>query len=235
VTTTLHLLSGGAAMGLVRAVEPAFTQSTGAMLAARFGAVGAMKEALLAGDACDVFITTAKMLDELAAAGIVRAASCRALGGVATGIAVRTGDSAPVVDTPEALRAALLAARAIYLPDPDRATAGIHFMRVLAELGIDRAVQPRLRAHPNGAAAMRELAALGPAGAIGCTQVSEILATAGVQLVALLPAPHGLVTVYSAAATSAATAPELAAQFIERLGAPETAPLRRRAGFEESR
>ena len=46
-TVTLNLLCAGAAQGLVRALEPAFTAATGAVLNARFGAVGAMQEALL--------------------------------------------------------------------------------------------------------------------------------------------------------------------------------------------
>ena len=46
---TLNLLSAGAAQGLVKALQPAFEQQRGCRLDARFGAVGAMKEALLAG------------------------------------------------------------------------------------------------------------------------------------------------------------------------------------------
>ena len=44
--TTLHLLCAGAARGLVGALEPRFAHETGATLVGRYGAVGAMKEAL---------------------------------------------------------------------------------------------------------------------------------------------------------------------------------------------
>jgi molybdate transport system substrate-binding protein len=233
MTTRLHLLSAGAAMGLVRAVEMQFTRSTGATLGARFGAVGAMKEALLAGDPCDAFITTAKMLQELAAAGAVHALPCRPLGSVAAGIAVRAGDSKPRVDSPAALSSALLAAPAIYFPDPERATAGIHFLRVLGELSLAQTLRPRLRTFPNGAAAMREMATAGPAGSIGCTQVSEILFAAGLHLAGPLPAPHGLLTLYSAGVAATAPARVLAEQFVELLSASTTRPLRLAAGFED--
>ena len=76
-----------------------------------------------------------------------------------TGVAVRSGESQPDVSTPEALKAALLAADGIYFPDPQRATAGIHFANVLRELGIHDTLQPRFRTFPNGATSMRELAA----------------------------------------------------------------------------
>ena len=49
----------------------------------------------------------------------------------APAIAVRAGDPAPPVGDAAELRAALLAADAIYFPDPKLATAGIHFAKVL--------------------------------------------------------------------------------------------------------
>ena len=81
------------------------------------------------------------------------------------------------------LRAALLGADAIHFPDPERATAGIHFARVLAEVGISGALfAAKAKTHANGAAAMRALAEAGTR-ALGGTQATEILATPGVRLV----------------------------------------------------
>ena len=159
--STLHLLCAGAAKGLVLAMQAGFESATGATLTARFGAVGAMQEALLAGAPCDLMIVTAKMIDELAVAGHLRADSATSLGRVRTGIAVPAGTPLPDVSSPEALRAALLAASAIHFPDPLRATAGIHFAGVMHQLGIHDTLAPRLRTHPQGALAMQALAAAG--------------------------------------------------------------------------
>ena len=71
--TTLHLLCAGAAQGLVKALQPQFEADTGATLQARFGAVGAMKEALLAGEPCDVMIVTEAMIDALCREGRLQA------------------------------------------------------------------------------------------------------------------------------------------------------------------
>jgi hypothetical protein len=60
-------------------------------------------------------------------------------------------------------------------------------------------VGPRCRTFPNGATAMRELAAAGTPRSIGCTQVTEIRYTEGVDLVGALPPPFELATVYTAA------------------------------------
>ena len=46
---TIRILSGGAAQGLVEALQPAFEASTGCKIDSVFGAVGAMKARLLAG------------------------------------------------------------------------------------------------------------------------------------------------------------------------------------------
>jgi molybdate transport system substrate-binding protein len=54
----------------------------------------------------------------------------------------------------DSLRAALLAADAIYMPDPQLATAGIHFKKVMQQLGIEDTVAARVRPHPNGNAAI---------------------------------------------------------------------------------
>ncbi len=230
--TTLHFLCAGAAQGLVKALQARFLADTGAELQGRFGAVGAMKEALLAGEACDVMVVTQAMIDSLVVEGRLRPDSTAALGRVRTGIAVKQGAALPDASTPEGLKAALLAASAIYFPDPQRATAGIHFANVMRELGIHDELAPRFRTHPNGATAMREMAACAEAGLIGCTQVSEILYSPGVALVGALPSRFELATVYTAAIGAAAADPVRAARFIELLSGADTLPLRSAGGFE---
>jgi molybdate transport system substrate-binding protein len=228
----VRFLCAGAAQGLVKALEGPFAARTGARLDGRFGAVGAMKEALLGGAPCDVMVVTEAMIDALAASGQLVGASKAALGRVRTGIAVRSGEAPPAVGTPEGLRAALLAADRIYFPDPERATAGIHFAAVLRQLGLHDRLSPRFATFPNGATAMRELAGSTEASPIGCTQITEILYTAGVQLAGALPRQFELATVYAAALTARALDAGLAARFIDELGGATSAELRRAGGFE---
>ncbi len=230
--TTLHLLSAGAAQGVVRALEPALREHAGIALSARFGAVGAMKEALLAGEPCDAFISTARMVADLVADGLLQPEPVLALGRVRTGIAVRAGDARPAIGSANDLREALRAAPAVHFPDPERATAGIHFARVLGSLGLADELRGRLRTFANGATAMAELARCGLRGAIGCTQVSEILCTEGAQLVGPLPAEFELATAYVAAVPLRRTAPDAAARFVEWLGGEQSRAKRDAGGFE---
>lgn len=230
--TSLHLLSGGAAQGLVTQLQDQFQAQRGCAIQGNFGAVGLMKDRLLAGAPCDVVILTQALIEQLTTSGHVLAGSAQSLGVVKTGIAVKVGEPVPQVATPADLKAALLAARGIYFPDPVKATAGIHFMHVLKRLGIDTELASRLHPFPNGATAMREMAQAAGNGLMGCTQVTEILYTPGVQLVAPLPQEFELATVYTAAVGAQAGQPQAATALIRLLSSPEAASLRRSGGFE---
>jgi molybdate transport system substrate-binding protein len=222
----LVLLSGGAA----QAVATAVAREAELQLEGSFGAVGAMQEKLLAGEPADVVILTQALVQSLVAQGRVEDAAD--LGVVRTGVAVRAGAPVPDISTPEALKHALIYAGGIYFPDPVKATAGIHFAKVLESLGLGEATAGRLRTFPNGATAMRELAQSTEASAMGCTQITEILATPGLALVGPLPKAHELATTYTAAAVVGSPRPNVARQFVERLASDATRGLRLRAGFE---
>ena len=228
----LKILCAGAAQGLVKAVQPEFTAQTGAGISGRFGAVGAMKEALVGGEPCDLMIVTDTMIGALAEEGRLAEESRRPLGRVRTGIAVRSGKPRPDIRDADSLKAALLSAQGIYFPDPERATAGIHFANVMRKLGIHAQLEQRFRTFPNGATAMRELASSQQPGLIGCTQVTEINYTDGVDLVGALPDEFELSTVYSAAVAASTANAELAKRFIEMLAGEQSAALRRSGGFE---
>ncbi len=154
------------------------------------------------------------------------------LGRVSTGIAVRQGEPRPQIATPEVLKASLLAARAIYVPDALRSTAGIHFSAILEKLESAETVSSRLRTFPNGATAMRALATDPAPAAIGCTQITEIKYTPGIALVGPLPEAFELATVYTAAVSTNTRQPDLAQRFVELIAGPRSRSLRAQGGFE---
>lgn len=223
----LAFLGGGASHGLVTRIA----SEAGVEVDGTFGPVGAMREKLLAGEKCDVVILTHAQVAELTALGNADPDCIADLGTVRTSIAVRAGAPRPDVSTPEGLRAALLAADSIHFPDPAKATAGIHFAKVLEALGIREAVASRLRTYAGGLPAMAAVASA-PGNPIGCTQTTEIVSTAGVAFVAPLPAPHGLATVYTAAVNAAAADARGAHEFVARMSGPGAVKLRAQLGFE---
>jgi molybdate transport system substrate-binding protein len=190
-----------------------------------------MRDRLLAGEPSDLMILSQTLIDQLMQQGHLVAGSARPIGVVKTGVAVLPGAPRPLLQTPEQLHALLSQATAVYFPDPQKATAGIHFVKVLEQLGLRDILADRLHPYPNGATAMRAMADEARVGAVGCTQVTEILYTAGVSLLDVLPESLGLSTVYTAAVCARASEPTLALELIATLTGADAAALRREGGF----
>ncbi len=229
----IRVLSGGAANGLVTALEPSFRKETGFGVGGDYGAVGGIRDRILDGEAVDLILLTKAIVADLDAKGIVVGDTVADVGTVATSVAVRDGDPAPNVSNREGLKSALLAADAIYFPDPEKATAGIHFAKVLQELGIRETVAGDMRTFPNGQTAMAALAQAPEESPIGSTQVTEILNTPGVALVGPLPQGCELETIYTGAVSARAQHAEQARALLAMLTDAANQSVRTQKGFGE--
>lgn len=227
--TTLKILSGGAAQGLVDRLAPKFKDITGWTIEGEFGAVGTMADKLRAGTPADILVLSTAVLDQLAREGFI--GTTTDVGQVETAVAVRASDPRVKVDSAEALREALLASDAFFVPDTKASTAGQHIAKVLEKLGITNDMRARLREFPNGATAMRNMAASDAVRPIGCTQTTEILNTPGLTLLGPLPDGCGLATMYAAAIPTKAPNAATAQMLIDLLTASEHRALRQQAGF----
>ena len=232
---SLNILSGGAAQSLVASLASAFEAETGFDIAGEFGAVGVMADKLRKGTPTDIVILTSALLAKLAEERLVVATSITDVGLVETALAVRTGDPLAAVKDAAGLREVVLASDAIFVPDTKASTAGIHVANVLQQLGIADQIAARLRIFPNGATAMRELAASEARHPIGCTQSTEIISTKGVTLSGSLPPGCELATMYTAGITTAAVHPQQAQGLIDLLIGAKQHEQRKRAGFVSGR
>jgi molybdate transport system substrate-binding protein len=231
--TSLKILSGGAAQGLVASLAPAFKAQTGLDIEGEFGAVGAMAGKLREGIPTDLVVLTAALIADLAKGNLVTSASISDIGRVETAIAVRDGDPLASVHDAAGLRAVLLGSDAIFVPDTKASTAGIHVAKVLTQLGIAEEVAARLKIYPNGATAMRHLAASDASRPVGMTQSTEIISTEGVKLSGTLPRGCDLSTIYTAAVATRAAHARQAQILIDLLTGTDRRELRERAGFLE--
>lgn len=229
--SSLNILSGGAAQGLVNRFASAFKAQTGLDIEGEFGAVGAMADKLRAGRPADIVILTDALIATLVEEKLVLATTVRNVGRVETALAVRAVDTPVAARNAGILRESLLASDAIFVPDMKASTAGIHVAKVLAQLDIAEQVAGRINIYPNGATAMKHLAASGAQRPIGCTQATEIVSTPGVVLSGALPPGCDLSTMYAAAVTTHAAVEEQARHLIDLLTAADARVLRLRAGF----
>jgi molybdate transport system substrate-binding protein len=229
--TSLNILSGGAAQGLVARLATKFKEQTGLEIAGEYGAVGAMAGKLRGGTPADVVILTAALIADLAREDLVTASSISDIGRVETALAVRDRDPLLSARDAASLRRALLEADAIFVPDTKASTAGVHVAKVLQQLGIAEEVAAQLKIYPNGATAMRHLAESDARKPLGCTQSTEILNTKGVKLSGSLPMGCELSTFYTAAVTTGAAHTRQAQMLIDLLTNREQSESRKEAGF----
>ena len=229
---TLRILSAGAAQAVTERIIEAFKRETGNDVVADFGAVGAMKAKVTAGEPVDVITLTQPMIDELVGAGSVEPGSRFDLGKVGTGVAVRAGSAVPDVSNAAALRSRIQSASAIVCPDPAFATAGKIVMSLLEKLGIVDEVRGRLQFFPNGYAAMAWLGKTSASDALGITQVTEILPNKTVAYAGPLPDEFQMKAVYSVGIAAKAAEPALAKDFVARFRAESAKALLKEAGYE---
>lgn len=229
-TAALRGLCAIALEAPVRAVADEFTRRTSRPVMMRFEVAGVVARDVRGTEPLELVLSRTDHLREFAAEGLVQAASIADLGRMVMGFAVRSGAPAPDISTPDALRAALLAAPSIALSDAaSGATTAIHAREVLARLGIADAVASRIRVYPTGRAAVRGVAQ-GEASLV-MTFVNEFGIGSGVTLVGPLPAPHALVQPFSGGVAARAADAEGAAGLLALLTSPYGAERFRAAGF----
>ncbi len=226
----LRVLGTGAVEHPVHDLLPGFTQLTGRAVEHATGNAGAVAARLRGGEPWDLVLNSAAQIAALAQDGLVAGDGRRELGRMRIGLAVRQGAAAPEIGSPEALRAAILAAPAIAYSDGTRgATTGRHIDRLLAEWGIAEALRPRTLLFAQGLQAAQAVAE-GRA-ALVMTQISELVVVPGLTLVGPLPEAVNLVTAYVGAVAVRAADPGGAAALLRHLTGPDGAARFRAAGF----
>jgi len=229
----LEILSAGAVKPAMQVLVPAFEAARGVSVEASFGPAPELKARTRDGTGSIGLLAGPKaLIGELAAAGKLDAASRRALGGVKAAIALHRDAPVPDLSTPDAVRAAVLAAAAIVY---NTASSGQYIDQMIRGLGIADTVEPRVQRLPTAEDAMRFLGSDAGRTAIGFGQSSAICGyeqAFAVRLAAPLPDAIGNVTEYEVAVATAAPRPELAEAFIAFLTGPEGVAALRAIGVQ---
>ena len=170
----LNLLSAGATQAIVQDEQATFTTQSGITVDATYGAVGALRDMVIAGTPADVMIVTPAIITTLDGDHLVQANSRTDLGVIGGGLAVKAGAAMPDISTDAAL------------------------MTLVDQLGIGDEVRAKGHTASGGAEAMQAMAASMAANPVGATQVSEILSVPQVTLVGEYPSDLQVDTTYSA-------------------------------------
>jgi molybdate transport system substrate-binding protein len=227
----LKVISAGAVRGLIAQIIDDYSGRTGQKFDFTIGTTGQLRTIIASGQHADLIICSAPLMAELEKVGKFVPGSRADLGRVGIGVAVRDGAAAPDVATPEAFKAALVAARSIAYTNPaEGGTSGIYFAGLAERLGIGDAVKAKSVLTKGGREAAIEVAE-GRA-ELAIVFISEAVVIKGVKLAGPLPPSLQDYSVYAAAIPASSTDPAAARAFVAALASPEMAGRWQRNGFE---
>ncbi len=210
-------------------LKPQF-EARGHKLSLVFLPSGMIEKRVSAGEQGDAIVSTADSLERLTRDGKVVAGTSTQVARSAIGISVRKGAPKPDISTPEALKRALLSAKAVAYSDPAGGGAsGIHFAKVLQRLGIADQVNAKAklgRGVPNAEAVARGEADL------AVQQIPELMPVAGTELLGPLPGELQNITVFSAAVLGNSKHRKAVDALIEFLTSPDAAAVLKSRSFD---
>jgi molybdate transport system substrate-binding protein len=199
-----------------------FERATGHKVTLAYAPVGAIRDRIQDGEAFDLSILPRPIIGRLQAQGKIASEGTAVLARSEVSICVRAGAPKPDISNVDSLKRTLLAANSVAYSDPAKGGAsGIHFARVLDQLGIAEQMKPRTKlTGPDSA----EVVARGEA-ELCVNQAMEIKRTVGVDLVGPLPAELQNTTdfAFTGGIGSNAMQPGAAKAFISFLLAPPAA------------
>jgi molybdate transport system substrate-binding protein len=226
----ITVMSGGAPQQVLAVLTPEFEKATGNKVIYSFAVITALRQRLDSGERTDAVLLPAPVIQAYVKSGKLRADGWATLGNVGVKVIVKQGTPLPDISTPEAFRKALLAAHRVVHATPTATPSGAHMAKVIADLGIADAMQPKLIYRPalDGGA---ELVAKGEAD-IGMYPASEVVAVKGITIVGPLPQALQLDTVYGAAVTVDNPSPQPALDLVKFLADPANRNRWLDAGFD---
>jgi molybdate transport system substrate-binding protein len=179
------------------------------------------------GAPADLVVTTPETIGDLVKAGKVEAGTRVDFVRSGAGVAVRAGAAKPDIATPDAFKRALLAAKTVgYSQGP----SGVHFMSVLAKLGITEEVKAKGIVPPLGSR-VGTLIAEGKA-EIGVQQITELLLIPGIDFVGPLPKELQANIIYATATPANAKERQGAAALVKFLSSEPALPIIKKMGLE---
>ena len=179
------------------------------------------------GEAFDVVVLAANAIKQLTQAGRIVPGSRVDLVHSGVSIAVRAGAVRPAVDTEEALRQAVLAARTLgYSTGP----SGVHLVKLFERWGIADAIKSRIVLAPPGVP-VGSLVANGEV-ELGFQQLSELIHQDGIDVLGPLPPAIQITTTFSAGLSTTSTQARAVSALLDFMVSPAAIPILRRNGLE---
>ena len=223
----VNVIASTAMREVLDELVPMFERASGHKVTVSFLSGAVLPVKLKDGAQADVVVTTPETIDDLVKAGKVAAGTRVDFVLSGAGVAVRAGAAKPDIATPDAFKNALLAAKTVgYSQGP----SGVHFMTVLARLGITDQIKAKGVVPPLGQR-VGTLIAKGEA-EIGVQQITELLLIPGIDFVGPLPKELQANIIYATATPANAKERQAAADLVKFLSSAPALPVIKKMGLQ---
>jgi molybdate transport system substrate-binding protein len=223
----ITVVSSTAMTEFLEAAIPVFERETGNKVKATFLSSAVLPGKVREGVQADVIVTTPGIFDDLVKVGKLVPGSRSDFIKSSAGVAVRAGAPKPDISTPEAFKAALLAAKSVGI---SKGPSGIYMLSLLDRLGIADAVKAKaVFTEPGQRVGL--IIASGKA-EIGVQQITELLAMSGIDFIGPLPPALQTTIVYATAGSVNAKEKEAAAAFAKFLKSESVTPIAKKMGLD---
>jgi molybdate transport system substrate-binding protein len=142
----VKVLSANGVKAIMLDLASKFESSTGNKVTFEFGEAGEIKTQILNGESFDVSALPGIVLEDLVKQKKIVAGSTINIAHSSFGMGVRAGGPKPDVNSADAFKRSLLAAKTIVVTDPATGgVSGVHFASVLQRLGIAEEIKSKLK------------------------------------------------------------------------------------------
>ena len=211
----IRIISSMATRQVLADLTALFQQQVSQQVSAEsVGGVDAAKR-VQAGEAFDVVVLAAGVIDQLTQAGRIVPGSRVDLVRSGVSIAVRSGAPRPDIGSEEAVKRAVIAARSLsYSTGP----SGVHLVKLFERWGITQQIQGRIVQAPPGVP-VGTLVATGQV-ELGFQQLSELIHLSGIDVLGPLPPEIQTITTFSAGLSITSTQGEAVRALLAFMASP---------------
>ena len=227
----IKLLCAVALHPAIDVLIPDFEKSSGHKVTVAYGNAGAIADRFQKGEAADLVINAAPLMDKLREQGKVEASDRIIIAKVGVGAFVRKGATKPDISSADAFKRSMVAARSIIYPDPTGGGAsGIYMAILLERLGIGEEMKPKTQLSPS-ANVLYASVANGDV-EIGFNQISEVLAQPTVEFAGPLPSAIQNYTQFAPGIVTGSSQTDAGRALVTFLSSPAAQTVLKAKGFE---
>jgi molybdate transport system substrate-binding protein len=227
-TGPVHVLASNGVRAVIEELRPQCERTIGHALEIQFGSTTDLAKKIEAGEPFDLTILTTEAIDRLIRSGRLAAATRADIARCGVGVGIRAGAPKPNISTPDAMKAALLKAKAVTYAEDGASRVFVEKMEQTFGIA-DQMKAKTLLTHGSGAANQEVVA--GKADMV-LTLGSEILPVRGVQLIGPLPAAVEGYVNFAAGASANTQNADSAKAVIQFLKSRAAAPVYKAKGME---